>query len=98
MCGGFDQPAPIVTRSILRGIWKMALVLREGNADTFILKNVMIPDPHLLHPENTLEEAMVPMSNSKLGCIPIVVAIDCQSELSPGSYHQILFTPCVIQP
>ncbi len=40
--------------------------------DTFILKNVMVPDPFLLQAENTLHEAMSAMAQSRFGCIPIV--------------------------
>jgi CBS domain-containing protein len=40
--------------------------------DGFILKNVMIKEVVLLKPENTLSEALKIVSQSKLGCIPIV--------------------------
>jgi acetoin utilization protein AcuB len=38
----------------------------------FILKNVMFKEPFTLKPTNTLEDAMKPMVESQLGCIPIV--------------------------
>lgn len=40
--------------------------------DSFILKKVMVLDPHTLKPENTLEEGMQAMITFKFGCIPIV--------------------------
>ena len=40
--------------------------------DSFILKNVMVQDPYLLKPNNTLEEAMKAMVQFKFGCIPVV--------------------------
>ncbi len=40
--------------------------------DNFILKNVMCKKPFTLRADNTLEEAMKAMIQSKFGCIPIV--------------------------
>lgn len=40
--------------------------------DAFILKNVMIKDPHVMREDQTLKEAMYAMAHFKLGCIPIV--------------------------
>jgi acetoin utilization protein AcuB len=44
---------------------------KEG-LDTFILKNVMVPDPFTLGPENTLEDALKAMVQFKFGCIAVV--------------------------
>src|ERR1039457_5332296 len=38
----------------------------------FLLKNVMVPKPFTLKPENSLYEAIVAMAEYKFGCIPIV--------------------------
>ena len=40
--------------------------------DTFILKNVMIKDPFMLKPQNTLQDAMEYMAQFKFGCVTIV--------------------------
>ena len=40
--------------------------------DNFILKDVMIPKPYVLKPENTVAEAILKMVQKKYGCIPIV--------------------------
>ena len=40
--------------------------------DSFILKHVMVKDPHVLSAENTIEDAMRDMVQFKFGCIPIV--------------------------
>jgi len=45
--------------------------------DTFILKNVMIPDPYLLHPEDILDKALKSIVESQLGCIPSLINTAC---------------------
>ena len=39
--------------------------------DDIILKHVMVKDPHVLQPENTVGEAVVLMFSFKYGCVPI---------------------------
>lgn len=40
--------------------------------DSFILKNVMVKEPYVLTPNNSVKEAMEVMRDFKFGCIPIV--------------------------
>lgn len=44
----------------------------QESLDNFILKDVMIVNPFVLKPDNTVAEAILNMVQKKYGCIPIV--------------------------
>src|SRR3989338_3655435 len=44
----------------------------QDSLDSFILRDVMIPNPFTLKPENTVAEAILKMVQKKYGCILIV--------------------------
>lgn len=76
-----DDAGRLVGLVSQRHLYKLCSPRRKENGgwyydndmlDAFILKQVMVGDPYVLRPHNTLEDAMKDMVRFKFGCIPIV--------------------------